>query len=67
MISRRAVAMRRERASVLNEGRMDNFESGAQREEVGVNVALGARVAVGSKKDVTTEGTDFVRWKAGAR
>lgn len=67
MMSRRAVAMRRERDSVLNVGRIESFESGGVREVVGAKGALEASVAVGSRKEVIAEGTDFVRWKVGAR
>lgn len=67
MMSKRAVAMRSERARVLRWGRRESFESGGVRERDGVKEVLGARVAVGSRKEVSTAETDLVRWKVGAR
>lgn len=61
MMSRRAVAMRRERHSVLSVGSMESLESGGMREVVGANGALEASVAVGRRKEVSADGTDFVR------
>lgn len=58
--------MRRERARVLREGRMESLESGGVREE-GWKAVLGARVAVGRRKEVSAEGMDLVRWNVGAR
>lgn len=61
MMSRRAVAMRRESARVLSEGRSESLESGAVRAE-GVNTVFGASVAVGRRNEFNTDVTDFVRW-----
>lgn len=46
---------------------MESFESGAVREEVGMNGVLAAREAVGRRKELSALGTDLVRWKVGAR
>ncbi len=61
MISRRAVAMRSESARVLKDGSTDSFESGAEKNLVGVNAVLGAREAVESRNEVMAVGTDLVR------
>lgn len=60
-MSRRAVAISRESASVLKEGSIESFESGDVREEEGAKGVFGARVAAGSMKDNKAEETDFVR------
>ena len=59
--------MRRERDKVLRVGRMASFESGGVRDGAGVKGALGVSVAVGRRKEISAAGTDFVRWKGGAR
>ena len=59
--------MSRERARVLRWGRRESLESGGVRAGDGVKGLLGARVAVGSRKEVSTAETDLVRWKIGAR
>jgi hypothetical protein len=66
-MSRRAVAMSRESARVEREGRRESFESGDVSEGKGANAVLGARVAVGRRKDERAPGMDFVRWYVGAR
>lgn len=59
--------MRRESASVERLYRTESFESGAHRDGEGAKAVLGARVAVATRKDVSAEGTDLVRWNVGAR
>jgi hypothetical protein len=61
MMSSLAAAMRRESESWEREGMRESFESGAERRLAGVKGTVGARVAVGSRKEVRILGTDFDR------
>lgn len=66
-MSRRAVAISKESASVLNEGSIESLESGGLKEVEGVKGVFGVSVAAGSMKDDKAKDTDFVRWNVGAR
>lgn len=61
MMSRRAVAMRRDRESVERCGMRKSFESGALRALEGAKGVSAEKVAVGRRKEVRTAGMDFVR------
>lgn len=64
MMSRRAAAMRRERASVERCGIRGSLELGGRESVVG-GCRVGARavsVETGCRKVVRSSGMDFVRW-----
>ena len=60
------MAISRERARVEREGKTESFESGGVRHR-GVTGAVGLRMEVGSRKDESALGMDFVRWNEGER
>ena len=61
MMSRRAAAMRSERASVERWGMRKSFESGALSVLDGANGVSADRVAAGRRKELSTAEMDFVR------
>lgn len=61
MMSRRAAAMRRERASVDKCETRKSFESGALSVLAGAKGVPADRLAVGRKKELSTAEMDFVR------
>jgi hypothetical protein len=61
MMSSLQAAMSRERDKVDKEGMRESLESGLFSRLAGWKGVFGDRVAMGKKKELNTEGMDFVR------